>query len=579
MHPLFRDPDPRVPKELLGKNGFKNFLWVVWMATLNTVPTPVQYDIGDWMANGPNDQVTMAFRGVGKSWIAAAFVVWALLLNPHLNIMVVSASKDRADDFSSFCWQIIDACEDLTAHMKPRQDQRTSKQKFDVADAGAAQAASVFSRGVFSQKTGFRADIVIADDISTPETSDTQTMRDKLERQSREFRSILKPGGGRIMHLGTPQTEQDLLHGLPEKGFKVRIWPSEIPPVRLQREQGDKLAPMIRKMIEGGAKIGTPVDPLRFGEEELELKRQEGEAYYAMQFLLDHSLADVDRYPLKIPNLIVSDLQPHVVHEKWSWALDPDLRWGSEAVPDCVGFNGDAYYRPLVRDGDMVRYTGVVMAVDPSGRGADETAYAVMGQYGGTLFLLDSGGFTGGFEPETLTALARKAAEWSVNKIIIEGNYGGGAHTALLQHYLDDPIQGHRCGVEEVIHSTAKEARICDVLEPVISSHKLVVNRKILRSDYDSTRAYPSEKRMHYMLMHQLSRITRTKGALRHDDRLEAVAMAAQYWVDFLRQDGHRKAAKRSEKLRDQALAKRVKEKRGVRCVFGVKDRKRTTWT
>lgn len=578
MHPLFRDPDPRVPLKLLGKNGFKNFMWVVWKATLNTTPTPVQYDIGDWMQNGPNDQVTMAFRGVGKSWIAAAFVVWALLLNPALNIMVVSASKERADDFSTFCWQIIDACGDLTAHMKPSLDQRTSKQKFDVADAPAAQAASVFSRGIFSQKTGFRADIIMVDDVSTPETSETQNLRDKLERRSREFRSILKPGGGRIMHLGTPQTEQDLLHGLIHKGFKVRIWPSEIPPVRLQQEQGDRLAPMIRRMIEEGVKVGTPTDPMRFGEEELELKRQEGDAYYAMQFLLDHSLSDIDRYPLKIPNLLIADLDPAKTHEVWQWARDPDLRWKGDDVPDCVGFNGDAYYRPLARTGDLVPYSGIVMAVDPSGRGADETAYAVVGQYGGQLFLLDSGGFQGGFEPETLRALAITAGKWKVNKVIVEANYGGGAHTALLQQHLDNPIYGHRCGVEEVTHHTAKEKRICDVLEPIISAHKLVVNRGLLRQDFESVKDYPTEKRQHYMLMHQLSRITRSKGSLRHDDRLEALAMACQYWVDFLRSNAETKRHRRSEALRDKALQRRVKEQRGVRCVMGVPDRRRSTW-
>ena len=69
---------PQVPAELLGPNGFKNFLWLCWNAIGLPDPTPVQYDIAEWMSTGPDRQVTMAFRGIGKSYIASAYVVYLL---------------------------------------------------------------------------------------------------------------------------------------------------------------------------------------------------------------------------------------------------------------------------------------------------------------------------------------------------------------------------------------------------------------------------------------------------------------------------------------------------------------------
>ena len=44
----------------------------------------------------------MAFRGVGKSWVTSAFVVWLLYMHPNIRILVVSASGTRAKAFTTF---------------------------------------------------------------------------------------------------------------------------------------------------------------------------------------------------------------------------------------------------------------------------------------------------------------------------------------------------------------------------------------------------------------------------------------------------------------------------------------------
>ena len=47
------------------------------------------------------------------------------------------------------------------------------------------------------------------------------------------------------------------------------------------------------------------------------------------------------------------------------------------------------------------------------------------------------------------------------------------------------------------------------------------------------------------MLMYQMSRMSRDKGAVRHDDRIDAMAMGVQYFVDALAISAHRQISQR----------------------------------
>ena len=43
-------------------------------------PTPIQYDIADYLANGSTRCIISAFRGVGKSWITASYVLMEFII-------------------------------------------------------------------------------------------------------------------------------------------------------------------------------------------------------------------------------------------------------------------------------------------------------------------------------------------------------------------------------------------------------------------------------------------------------------------------------------------------------------------
>ena len=180
-------------------------MFLIWKHLNLPEPTPIQYEIADFMQNGPKRGIIEGFRGVGKSWICSAFVVHQLFLDPSKNILVVSASKTRADDFSTFTLRLIHEVPFL-AHLKPTDKQRFSKISFDVGPAPASHAPSVKSLGITSQLTGSRADIIVGDDVEVPTNSATQTMREKLAEQVKEFDAILKPlDDSKILFLGTPQ--------------------------------------------------------------------------------------------------------------------------------------------------------------------------------------------------------------------------------------------------------------------------------------------------------------------------------------------------------------------------------------
>ena len=96
-------------------------MYLAWKHIGLPNPTPVQYDIADFMQHGGDRLVTEAFRGVGKSYIASAYCVWALLLDPTTLIQVISGSKIRADDFTTFTLRLLHEMGELTEHLLPRE--------------------------------------------------------------------------------------------------------------------------------------------------------------------------------------------------------------------------------------------------------------------------------------------------------------------------------------------------------------------------------------------------------------------------------------------------------------------------
>jgi hypothetical protein len=544
----------------VGLDDFKVFLTHTWNFLGLPDPTPVQLDIADYLQYGPRRLMVEAFRGVGKSWISAAFCLWNFLLDAELKIMVTSANQNRADQFSIFCKQLIDEMP-LLAFMRPGPDEkRTSNIAFDIRGVQPDQSPSVKSVGITGQLTGSRADIIIADDVEVLKNSYTHTMRERISELVKEFGDVLKPDG-RIVYLGTPQVEDSLYNRLPARGYEIRVWPSEVPK-HIERYKG-RLAPMIMDKVNRAVPSGTPTDPRRFDYPELKERMAEhGKSGYALQYMLDTSPSDIERHPLKLHDLIITDLDREVTHSKLMWSNDK---------PHCLedlaamGFDGDYYFGPSWKSDIVQPYNGTVMAIDPSGEGKDETGYAIVRLLAGQLFLVDVGGYQSGHSLETLEALAEHAVRHGAHQIIIEQNFGMGTFGQLLRPILnkaflkerarrkaagilrDDEPEG--CDIEEVHHTGQKELRILDACEGVVQTHRVVVDRSVIERDLETADRTPQ-----YSFVYQFTRMTRDRGALAHEDRLEAFSMAVKYWAELLDTDADKALEDHKEELLDAEL-------------------------
>lgn len=539
-------------------DDFRLFAWFIWRHLKLPEPTPLQYDIASFLQHGPRRRMIEAFRGCGKSWLTAAYVLWLLYRDPQHKVMVVSASKERADAFSIFVKRLISDVP-MLRFLEPRPGQRDSNIAFDVGPADPDQSPSVKSVGITGQLTGSRANTIIPDDIEVPKNSYTEQQREKLGELIKEFDAVIKPGG-EIVYLGTPQCEQSIYNKLPERGFTIRVWPAEytdgLDKEGVDRYQG-RLAPFVTGALQADSELrGTPTEPSRFDVMDLlERRTSYGAAGYALQFMLDTSLADADRYPLKLRDLIVMDVDPKRAPVQLSWASSPDLAW--EGIPN-VGLNGDRLYRPMWASEEWAEYTGSVMFIDPAGRGADETAYCVGKMLGSTIFVTRWGGFAGGYDSDTLYGLAHIARDEGVNAVHVEGNFGDGMFVSLLKPVL---AKIHPCHLEEYKVHGQKELRIIDKLEPVLNGHRLVIDRGVLEKDVNVS----GERKPSQSGAFQLAHITRDRGALLHDDRLDCLAEMVGYWTSQLAVDVEANEQRHLEELREKELRKFMEE-------FGVTD-------
>ena len=507
------------------QDDFKLFLQALWEQLDLPQPTRAQYAIADYLQSGPKRLQIQAFRGVGKSWITGAFVLWTLFNNPEKKIMIISASKERADNMSIFLQKLIIETPWLN-HLQPKSDDsRWSRISFDV-NCSPHQAPSVKSVGITGQLTGSRADLMILDDVEVPGNSMTEMMREKLLQLCTEAESILTPkNDSRIMYLGTPQTTFTIYRKLAERNYRPFVWTARYP--RNQKQYEGQIAPQLQEDIDKGIAPWTPTDD-RFTEDDLvEREASMGRSNFMLQFMLDTSLSDAEKFPLKMSDLIVTAVNPTEGPENVIWCSDP--RNVLKELPT-VGLPGDYFHSPMQLQGEWSPYTETIASVDPSGRGADETAVAYLSQRNGLIYLHEMRAYRDGYSDNTLLDILRGCKKYGATTLVVESNFGDGIVAELFNKHIQQTKQ--RILVVEERANVRKEERIIDTLEPVMNQHRLIVNKSVVDWDYNSNKDEAPEKRLLYMLFYQMSRMCREKYAVKHDDRLDALAQGVKYYTE-----------------------------------------------
>lgn len=505
-------------------NNFKEFYkYVFWHQNLPH-PTRDQLFLAKYMLKAVRSReafIVQAQRGLAKSLTNQILVSWLLLRNRNEKIVVVSATSRRAKSFVKFVLSMLKTIP-LLQHLYPQGDDRKSTEQFDVNGRIPDDSPSMIAFGVTSAKTGSRASFIIYDDVEIPENSDTPDKRQKILDGVRDTSNLGIAGVFREAVLCTPQSSDTVYDKLKnEDGFKRIIVPAEYPE-DISVYDGD-LARHITWLTDRNKKlVGTATDK-RCDMSHLLLQKIKGKARYKLQYMLDTTMTDAEKYPLKLSDLIVMDLdeKKYPVHIEYSTDKKDTLYDLKH-----YGLRGDFIRKPRYISDDRADYDGIAMFIDPSGRGTDETTYCITAHGGGKIFVLDFGGTQGGYEISTLEFLANKAKQFKVNLIQAESNFGDGAFSELLKPVM---MRIYPCMIEDKRATKQKELRIIETLEPIMMTHRLIINKRSLERDFDSSEIYS--------LTYQMTHITSERDCLKHDDKIDVLEMGVGYWKETLARD------------------------------------------
>lgn len=447
------------------------------------------------------------------------FVVWRLLNDPNEKILVMSATGQRAVNFTQFVQKLLHLLP-VCNGMQPRHNkERTSSQAFDVAGADPSDSPSLYAVGAGNSITGMRASLVVYDDIVNAQNSSSVVQREKLDHYASEAANLLMTGKDESICLCTFHSNDDIyVDWINSKGFKPFIIPAEYPADL--SVYGNGLAPYIReRMVNNPELVGQTVDE-RFTADVLASKRLRiGKSQYKLQYMLDVSMSDDMKHPLKLSDFIVMDVDNDDAPIKVSHSAMRE----NQILTKHNGFKSDRLFAPSFVSDQRTEYNYRVMSIDPSGRGADETGLCVAYSVAGRIFVKKITGIEGGYEHETLAMIAQMCSDYKIDYLVIESNFGDGAFAKSLE-----PILGRispRTMIEEVRAKGQKEVRIITTLEPLMNQHKIILDRKILDDDLTATSVNNS-------FTFQLSHIAKTPNCLRHDDRLDAFEMLCRFMVE-----------------------------------------------
>lgn len=526
-----------VPQEMV--DDFRNHLWACFKYLGIGEPTPLQYAMAEAMQNGPKDFQMQAGRGAGKSVINACFASWRLLMDSNRTIMVLSATSGRAISFIAQVRKIIDVvpyCE----HLKPKEHDKDNAFGFNVGcKTTYGQDLSCYAKGITGQITGSHADDIIVDDIEIEKNSDTPYARERLLNKIAELEQIRNnTPDGCIRILGTFQSTDSVYLKL-SNSYPIIKFPAIMPNPDIAGEI-DYCSDYILKL---GLEIGDSTQPERFPLDVLKQREAKiGLKLFSLHYKLDPSLSDRSKYPLKLEDLIILDVNPELFPEKITW----EKRSHNKTI-ESFGITGDLLYDPQWVSPNFIPYQQTVMFVDPSGRGDDETAICIASFVNGYIVVHELIGLQGGYAEPILRKIGKLAYEYKIKCIRVESNFGDAMYCNLLK-----PVVCSMCGpiaIEDFRVTGNKEQRIIKVLEPLMSVHKLIFNIKAIKD--------PENQK-------QITRLTERKGSLKHDDRIDILGSAVAYWQGMVSLDADTQIGKNKAKEQQEIIKDWLSNKRSI---------------
>lgn len=522
----------------------------------------------------------LAFRGVGKTTGgSAALTAYRHLRDLNRRVLIISKAEKEAKKTCGLVREWYDQVWFLR-HLAPQMHQRDASTYFDVANTKEDRQPSLSVVGIDGQLEGNRAHSIFPDDVETKGNTKTIEARDELRRMIRECKNILYPhrehaDGGpidpvEIVHFGTPKHEETLFLDLIKIGYDFRGYPIAFPS---PDQKVINLAPILAdKLTKSEAKPGDPTVPKRFPAFEIIERRAEGIIDFSMESMLIADLGEGARYPLRLSDLLVMDVHRDLAPTQVVYGRRDNS--GTTEIPTEElphdGFANGRLHRPAFIGRDVAPFHGTKLFIDPAGRGEDRTGLAAVAHLHGMLFVKTVRGLEGGASTEKLSAIARIARDCNARDILVEDNidvfntYVEMLEVEVRRLFLEpgeDPAfpDGWKASVERRRSTGQKELRIIAACEPVFSAHRCIFDRSCFlpaQGDRDID-----------ALAYQISRLTKERGALREDGKLDSLASCIKEWQHALSQDPARRHEDRDHKskmdfVRD-ALRKRA-EKMGT---------------
>lgn len=517
----------KVPQEVL--DDFRNHLYFCFKHLNLGEPTRIQYELAREIQEGPKDAIIAAGRGTGKSTITACLASWEWLKDPNLTFLVLSNTQGKAIDFVSQARKILSVVP-YCQYMIPRDEDKDNALGFNLAvRTKFTQDLNCAARGITGQITGLHADRVVLDDIEIAGKNESPIAKEILLKKLSELESI-RNKNSRVIFLGTPHYQDSIYNSLKES-YPMIKYPAEMPDIANPLDIVE-VAPWVLGL---DIEPGEATQPERFNKDELAARRAKmGPSHYALQYKLQTTMSDSDRYPLKLRDLIVMDLDPEIGPDKIVWQGQTPMR----DIPN-FGITGDHIAEPMYISPNYLKYQHTHLCIDPSGRGTDETGICIASVLSGTTYVHELLGIQGGYDDATLNKIAKLVNEYHIPLVRVESNFGDGLFTKVLTAYLMKNC--NKVGIEEYRVKGQKELRIIDTLEPVMSMHRLVIARKAIRDQTNQI---------------QLSRLHTGRGALKHDDRVDVLAAAVEFYKSHMSLD----TAKASEAIEKKEWEKRVKD-------------------
>lgn len=334
----------------------------------------------------------------------------------------------------------------VTRHLKPAQADQWGSDRFTVQRDQEFRDPSMLAKGITSNLTGTRADVIICDDVEVPKTCDTAEKRAFLRERLGELDYILSSGGTQI-YIGTPHAFHTIYGDVPRRNLgedKIFL---------------DGFSRLVVPVLD---KSGQSVWPERFPLEKINaIRRRTGPAQFQSQMLCK---------PVNIS----------------SGYLRPEQLRHYEAEIDYREANG----RAVLSIGGR-RMVSVSAWWDPSfGReGGDRSVVAIVycdeaGEY--WLHHLAHLRISKGSEEDEATQQCKQVAElvkrFYLPSVALETNGIGKFLPGILRREMGAAQLS--CAVREMVSRHSKSARILESFDAVLAARALHVHAAVMETPF-----------------------------------------------------------------------------------------------